>query len=248
MGDREGVGDRFQKETKYDPDALRRHDDHWEPKPEPFKTVEAPRDIVELPDPKVPERRDIWELLRRRRSRRVFDASRTIGLDELAALLWASQGVTAKRGEFLFRTAPSAGALYPIETYVHARAVDQLKPGIYHFRPHLFDLEFLRDRDYSGELVEALLRQSMVSRAQVTFIWTAIPARSRWKYRQRAYRYIYLDAGHLAQNLALGAESFGLGTCMIGAFFDDQVNAIVGVDGVEETAVYLAAVGWPATT
>jgi SagB-type dehydrogenase family enzyme len=68
--------------------------------------------------------------------------------------------------------------------------------------------------------------------------------RSRWKYRQRAYRYIYLDAGHMAQNLYLVAEAIGLGVCAIGAFFDDKVNSIIGVDGLEETAIYLATVGW----
>jgi len=160
---------------------------------------------------------------------------------EVAAL--AAQGVTAERGGHRLRTAPSAGALYPVETCLHARNVEGLGPGIYRFRPESFDLELLRDRACPAELTEAALGQGMAGRAAVTFIWSAVIARCRWKYRQRAYRYIYLDAGHIAQNLALAAEAYGLGCCMIGAFFDDRVNALIGVDGMDETALYLAAVG-----
>ncbi len=83
----------------------------------------------------------------------------------------------------------------------------------------------------------------MVADAQVCFIWTAVVERSKWKYRQRAYRYIYMDAGHIAQNLYLAATALGLGVCSIGAFYDDRVNALLGLDGIRETTVYLASVG-----
>jgi len=83
----------------------------------------------------------------------------------------------------------------------------------------------------------------MCAAAPAVFVWTAIVERSKWKYRQRAYRYIYLDAGHIAENLALTAVSLGLGTCQIAALFDDEVNSILGVDGVEETAVYMSVAG-----
>jgi SagB-type dehydrogenase family enzyme len=86
----------------------------------------------------------------------------------------------------------------------------------------------------------------MVADAQVVFLWTAVVARSEWKYRQRAYRYIYLDAGHIAQNLYLAGAAAGLGVCGVGAFFDDSVNALIGLDGAKETVLYLASVGWPA--
>jgi SagB-type dehydrogenase family enzyme len=160
-------------------------------------------------------------------------------------LLWATQGLTAKAGEWYFRAAPSAGALYPIETYVLARSVEGLEPGIYHFRPHAFDLEFIKRGDFAGLLADAALGQDMIRQAQATFIWTAIVARSMWKYRQRAFRYIYMDAGHIGQNLYLAGTAAGLGVCAVGAFFDDRVNDLIGLDGVEEISVYLAAVGWP---
>jgi len=81
-------------------------------------------------------------------------------------------------------------------------------------------------------------------KAQVTFLWSALVERAKWKYEQRAYRYIYLDAGHIAQNLYLAGEALDLGVCAIAAFFDDEVNRLIGLDGIEETILYMAAVGW----
>jgi SagB-type dehydrogenase family enzyme len=83
----------------------------------------------------------------------------------------------------------------------------------------------------------------MFIKAPVVLIWTAVFERSKWKYAQRAYRYVYLDAGHIAQNLALSATSIGLGSCQVGAFFDDEINQILGIDGTEESVIYLGVVG-----
>ncbi len=99
--------------------------------------------------------------------------------------------------------------------------------------------------DFSRDLTMDVLGQKMCITSSVTFIWTAIFSRSKWKYKERAYRYIYLDAGHIAQNLALSATSIGLGSCPIGAFYDDQVNQIIKVDGVAESSIYLSVVGYP---
>jgi len=242
---REKIGERFQQETKYDPDAMEGHTLDWSRQPEPFKDYKAPLAVIPLPEPDLTGDPHLWQLLARRRSRREYDAGRPLTTEKLSALLWATQGVTARYGEVLFRTAPSAGGLYPVETYLLVRMVEGLEPGIYHFRPHTFDLEFLKKGDLARDLAEAALGQTVVMAAQVTFIWTAIVERSRWKYRQRAYRYLYLDAGHIGENLYLAAGALGLGCCAIGAFYDDKVNAIIGIDGAEETAIYLATVGWP---
>jgi SagB-type dehydrogenase family enzyme len=185
----------------------------------------------------------LWKLLSTRRSRRDYKREDAISIETLSFLLWATQGITARYGETLFRAAPSAGGLFPIETYLNVRAVEGLGQGIYHFRPHKFDLEFLRKGDFATEIAAAALGQEVVADAQATFIWSAVVARSKWKYRQRAYRYIYLDAGHIAQNLYLAGEALGLGVCAIGAFYDDQANGIIGLDGVEETVIYMATVG-----
>ena len=241
---KEKIGERFQQETKYDPDAMEGHALDWSRQPKPYKNYEAPLAVIPLPEPDVQGDPNLWRLLYSRRSRREYDAGQPLTPEKLSALLWATQGVTARYGEVLFRTAPSAGGLYPVETYLLIRAVEGLEPGIYHFRPQTFDLEFLKKGDLARDLAEAALGQTMVMAAQVTFIWTAIVERSRWKYRQRAYRYIYLDAGHIGQNLYLAAGALGLGVCAIGAFYDDKANSIIGVDGVEETAIYMATVGW----
>lgn len=122
-------------------------------------------------------------------------------------------------------------------------SVEGLEQGIYHFRPRSFDLEFLKKGDYSNDLAIAALSQAMITRAQVTFIWTALFERSKWKYRQRAYRYIYMDSGHIAENLYLAGEALDLGVCTIGAFFDDMANSLIGIDGENESVIYMATVG-----
>ena len=163
----------------------------------------------------------------------------------MSFLLWASTGVQRSEHGYDFRTAPSAGALYPIETYIIINKGEGLEKGLYHYNIQSHALERLKVGDFGEEAAHAALEQEVCMEAPVVFIWTAIFERSKWKYRQRAYRYIYLDAGHIAQNLALSATSIGLGSCQIGAFFDEEINKIVGVEGIEESAIYLSAVGHP---
>ena len=212
--------------------------------PETFKEYPNPIARVSLPEPKAGGETNLWKLLLKRRSRRDYTVNKSLRLNDLSALLWATQGLTAQFGDTFFRTAPSAGGLYPVETYLSVRAVDGLEQGIYHFRPGDYDLEFLKRGDFSTQLTEAALQQIVVLGAQVTFIWSAIIARGSWKYNQRAYRYIYLDAGHIAQNLYLAGEGLGLGVCAVGAFYDDDVNRVMDFDGEEETVIYMATVGF----
>jgi SagB-type dehydrogenase family enzyme len=188
---------------------------------------------------------DLWEALRTRRSRRDF-TDEAITQESLFLLLWAAQGVTATDGPRALRTAPSAGAKYPIETYVCAAQVDDLQPGLYHWElPEERLAEVEARRDIAAAACRACLDQPMVAQAPATFIWTAAWGRSAEKYGDRALRYAYLDAGHVAENLALAAEALGLGACMIGAFFDDEMNDLVGVDGTGESVLYAACVGHP---
>ena len=238
------IGKQFQDETKYTPEILNGYMLDWKSIPEPFKEYKNPIAQVPLPEPKTSAAKaNLWKLLLNRRTCREYNAEASLKLNDLAALLWATQGLTAQFGDTFFRTAPSAGGLYPVETYLSVRAVDSLEQGIYHFRPGDFDLEFLKKGDFSQALSEAALQQTVVLGAQATLIWSGLIARGRWKYRQRAYRYVYLDAGHVAQNLYLAGEALGLGICAIGAFYDDDVNLIVNLDGTEETVIYMAAIG-----
>ena len=240
------IGERFHEETKYAAERMG-HGLDWQSMPAPYKNYPSPIGTIALPAAAQSQPANVWEVIGKRRSTRDFSPA-SLPLSLLSSLLWSTQGITAMAGEWYFRTAPSAGALYPIETYILARAVEGLDPGIYHFRPHAFDLEFIKSGDFAPLLADAALGQDMIREAQATFMWTAIVARSTWKYRQRAYRYIYMDAGHIGQNLYLAGTAAGLGVCAVGAFFDDQVNDLIGIDGVKEIALYLAAVGWPRTT
>jgi SagB-type dehydrogenase family enzyme len=121
--------------------------------------------------------------------------------------------------------------------------VEGLDPGVYFLNVTDFSLERKNKGDFSLPIAQAALDQDIAREAAVVFIWVAVIHRSRQKYRQRAYRYIYLDCGHIAQNLYLAATAMGLGCCGIAAFFDDEVNNLIEADGLEETAIYLATVG-----
>jgi SagB-type dehydrogenase family enzyme len=195
----------------------------------------------------VPTRKDgegIWQVMEHRRSKRDYGRE-SLSFDLLSQLVWATQGITAREGPYLFRTVPSAGALYPIETYLIVHRIERLNPGIYHLDVARSSLELLREGDFSREIVEAALNQSMAASAAVVLVWTAVIKRSSGKYGERASRYIYLDAGHIGQNLYLAATALKLGCCTIGAFYDDKVNQVIGVDGKEETAIYLGIIGKP---
>jgi SagB-type dehydrogenase family enzyme len=242
---KKGAGAVFQEETRYTAQKLQGHTLDWNKLPATYKSYDAPLARFVLPQPEISGDANVWQLLQRRRSKRAYEPDQLLTQPLLSALLWATQGLTAKQGNMYFRTAPSAGGLYPVETYLSVRAVEGLESGIYHFRPINADLELLKRGDYARALANAALGQEMVADAQVTFVWSAVLERSTWKYRERAYRYIYIDAGHIGQNLYLAAEALGLGSCTIGAFFDEDVNSLIGVDGINETVIYLGCVGLP---
>ncbi len=238
------IGRQFQNETKYTPERLAGHTLNFSNIPPTFKEYSNPILRVSLPEPRSKGETNVWKLLLRRRSRREYSTDKPLKLNDLSALLWATQGLTAQFGDTFFRTAPSAGALYPVETYLSVRDVEGLEEGIYHFRPGDYDLEFIKRGNFSAMLAEAALQQPIVSKAQATFIWSSIIARGKWKYNERAYRYVYIDAGHIAQNLYLAGEGLGLGVCAVGAFYDDEINKIMGFDGEDETIIYMATVGF----
>ena len=161
----------------------------------------------------------------------------------LSFLLWASTGIQRIEHGYEFRVAPSAGALYPIETYIVANSVEDIETGVYHYNIENHLLEEIKLGNFGDTLAHAALDQEMCADSSVVFIWTAVFGRSKWKYSQRAYRYIYLDARHIAQNLALAAASITCGSCEIGAFFDDEINSIMSIDGTEESTICLSVVG-----
>ncbi|MGI6376795.1 MAG: SagB/ThcOx family dehydrogenase [Anaerolineae bacterium] len=240
----QGVGEVFQRETGYSRGRLPQHALDWAHQPEPLKRYPgAPRLTLEAPQ--IRGGASLWQALHDRRSVRRYSAT-PLTLDELSRLCWAAQGVTERHGDHLKRTAPSAGALYPIETYVVINRVEGVEPGVYHYAMGAHALEQLKKGDYAEATARAGLDQDMLSDAAIVFVWSALFERSAWKYAQRAYRYVYLDAGHIAQNVALAAVGLGLGSCQVGALYDDEVNALIGVDGALESVLYMSAVGRPA--
>jgi SagB-type dehydrogenase family enzyme len=152
-------------------------------------------------------------------------------------------GLTRTFPQFAFRTTPSAGGLYPIETYSVINNVEGIKQGIYHYNIAEHSIECLKEGDFRKETSEGCLGQAMAYNSAVNFIWTAVIERSQWKYLQRCYRYIYMDCGHIGQNFYLIAEALGLGACTIGAIFDDELNNLLDIDGKTETAIYVGVVG-----
>ena len=237
-----GIGGRYQESTKYSRDSMKVFSAEVFERAEQYKQYPDAAQVLLRPLNKPAAGADFWDILTRRRSQRDF-TNAVLPLDDLALLISATQGLTGEESQNMFRAAPSAGALYPVETYVLVNRVETINPGIYHLNIPRQYLELVRPGNFSRALTSAALGQEMAGQSAAAFIWTAIPGRSKWKYHERAYRYIYMDAGHIGQNFCLAATALGLGSCTIGAFFDSEVNDIIGIDGEDETAIYLGVVG-----
>jgi len=210
----------------------------WGGRPAQYKTYPGAVRIA-LPDPHGYRGLSLEETIEARRSVRDY-AAEPLAPEDLSRLLHAAQGITDRRG---FRAAPSAGALYPIELYAVVNDVVGLEAGIYHYAVREHELELLHREDLSAAASRAGLGQTFLGQAGVCIILSAIFQRTRWRYRERTYRYVMLEAGHVAQNVYLAAASMGLGACAVGAFFDDEFDELLGLDGVEEAVLYTLSVG-----
>jgi len=211
----------------------------WGDRPASYKTY-SDTARVPLPEPDWAPPLTVGEALEDRRSKRNY-AARPLSRAQLSALLHAAQGITLER--LAFRAAPSAGALYPIELYPVIHAVEGLSRGIYHYAVREHALEYVRAGDFRGSVTRAGLYQGFLGDAGVCFVLSAVFQRTRWKYRERAYRYVLLEAGHVGQNIYLAATALGLGACAVGAFYDQQFNSLLGLDGTDEAVVYVISVG-----
>jgi SagB-type dehydrogenase family enzyme len=217
-----------------------------EPPPPVQKPAPAGASLIPLPPAEawqIPPC-DLATAIARRQSLRSFAAD-ALRLEELAFLLWSTQGVRARLHEAaVLRTVPSAGCRHPFETYLAVLNVDGLAPGIYRYLPldHALIFEGSPDR-LPARLVAAVRGQRFAADAAVTFIWTAIPGRTEWRYAEASCKVIALDAGHVCQNLYLACEAIGAGTCAIAAYQQELADELVGADGSDEFVVYLAPVG-----
>lgn len=203
------------------------------------ETVSAePNPTINLPAVRTAGAHSLERVLKQRRSVREF-GDVPLGLQDISQLLWAAQGVTDARG---YRTAPSAGALYPLEIRVAAGTVHGLKAGSYRYRPHGHQLEHRADGDRRRQLAQAAFGQSWVGEGAAVLIISAVYERTTRKYGERGVRYVHMEAGHAAQNVFLQATALGIDTVVVGAFDDDSVKRILRMEA-EEHPLYLMPLG-----
>lgn len=240
-----GTGNEFMKKTYY---RHLGHSDQMKGVSQPPLETEYDVDctVIDLPDPAAcnVEEITIREAIDNRKSVRHF-AGTPVTLPELSYLLWCTQGVKDSiPGSATFRTVPSAGARHAFETWLLVNNVEDLKPGLYRFLAIDHKLIAIDTADsVRDDIVTGCLGQEMTGECAVTFIWTSVVERMTWRYGERGYRYMHLDAGHVCQNLYLAAEAIQCGVCAIAAFDDDLMNRVLGIDGNEQFVIYIAVAG-----
>jgi SagB-type dehydrogenase family enzyme len=203
---------------------------------------------LELPRNFDLDNQSLADTLQKRRSIRAYNKG-PLSLNELSQLLFAANGITGQANDgkpFLYRTAPSGGSLYPLEIYMAVLRPTDFEPGLYHYTPRDHALELLSPGDHATAAIECCAAFShYVEGAAVIFFLNAIFERTLGKYGSRGYRYILLEAGHIAQNLYLAATALQLGALAVCGFVERNVEKLLDVDGIEESPVYVVAVGQP---
>ena len=188
---------------------------------------------MKLPEPRRKGGCSVEEALEKRRSERRF-TPQVLSWEQISQLLWAGQGAVGK-----YRTAPSAGALYPLEIYLVT------KEGVYHYKPEKHEVEQTFKGDVRPQLSQAALNEESIEEAPINIIVAAVYQRTERRYRERAARYVHFEVGHVAQNIHLQAVALGLGSFPIGAFYDEQVQKVLSLPKNEQP-LYIVPVGYPA--
>jgi SagB-type dehydrogenase family enzyme len=240
------IGEEFMRLTRYE-HSIRSDQQLGLPQPPLHRRHPLAGEAIPLPAVDgLPERPlDFHALVTARESVREY-ADASISLTDLSWLLWATQGVKGVYGNnyCTLRTVPSAGARHPFETYLAINRVETLETGLYQYLPLDHSVAPVGvEEGIARRMSAACLGQQMPLTCAASFIWTAIPYRSTWRYGQRGYRYMHLDAGHVCQNLYLVAGAIGCGCCAIGAFDDDAMAEALLIDPADEFVIYLATVG-----
>ena len=238
------IGTEFMEKTKFQ--YLGRSDQSNNlPQPPLEAEYDFSRPVIVLPRPENIKIKsiDLRRAIEGRRSIRNY-SQEPLTIEELSYLLWVTQGVVHVTPGATFRNVPSAGARHAIETYLLINNVSGIANGLYRFLPIDHKLvEINTDPSMANKVMEGCLDQDFIRKSAVTFIWAADAYRMKWRYGERGYRYLHLDAGHACQNLYLGASSVDCGVCAIAAFLDDQMNEILGLDGVKQFLIYVATLG-----
>ena len=240
------IGRNFMEATKYK--NLGESDQVKELPQPPLAKAPLPTDkTIPLPDPKTLDipRIDLLKAINERKSMRKYSHT-PLSLDELTFLLWTTQGVKQVISRpATVRTVPSAGSRHPFETYILVNNVEGLKPGVYRYAAieHVLVEVDTETEGLADKFTAACYGQPFVGSSAVTFIWAADAYRTEWRYGERGYRYMHLDAGHVCQNLYLAVEPIDAGACGIAAFYDDVINQLLHLDGINDFVVYVCTVG-----
>ena len=242
MGSSNESGRSFLKSGDWDQWARTKTDQRNKvPMPPQQKQIPEGVALIDLPNPDTLtcgscSLREV--LAKRRSSRGAKDVPLTLA--HLSYLLWATQGISGNNP--MRRTSPSAGARHPFETYLYIRLVEGLPEGLYRYLPLSHQLLALSTPGECERLLaQAACNQPFVSGGAATFIWTAIPYRTEWRYDTLSHKVIAIDAGHVCQNLYLAATAIDFGVCAIGAYDQQKMDQLIGVDGQDEFVVYLAS-------
>ncbi len=184
------------------------------------------------------------EAIKNRRSHRHYK-NIPLSLEELSFLLWATQGIRLiTQNGTAFRTVPSAGCRHAFETYLCVINVDGLEKGLYRYLPLTHKLLLISlNENISEEIIRTTFNQNFTGKGAVTFVWTTIPYRMEWRYNLASHKVIAVDVGHVCQNLYLACSAVGCGACAVGAYHQEMIDELIGVDGEEEFTIYLATVG-----
>ena len=208
--------------------------------------------VTESMDPRA----NLFKCMVNRESRRSYTGE-PLSLDEMAFLLWCTQGVKrvipgyrrfTKDGKQQMRVVPSGGARNVYETYLAVLRVEGLESGIWRYRPIEHELTHVATKPGLGNVLAELCsnpgqQQHYVTSASVLFMWTCVPYRGEWRYKHSAHKNMLIDLGHICQNLYLGVEAIGCGCCAIGGYRQSEADALLGVDGEDEFTTLCAAVG-----
>ena len=194
--------------------------------------------VIKLPNPHLKGTLAVEQAMRRRRSTRQFP-KKPVSLEHLSQIMWAAQGVTGAYNE---RTAPSAGSTFPLEMYVAAEKVTDLPPGVYKYKSRAHELVRVATGNMLAGLSDAAIQQKCVSRCAVAIVLTAVFERTTGEYGERGRQYVYIEVGHVGQNIHLQATALGLGTVAIGAFEDHAVSSLLGLPR-NEHPLYIMPLG-----
>lgn len=194
--------------------------------------------MIILPKPDYHGETSVESALKARSSIRNYTTD-SLTLEQVSQLLWAAQGLIGKSYQ---RTAPSAGALYPVEVYIVAGNTQGLEPGVYHYHPKEHGLSLILEGDLRSELATAALGQNAITDGAMSIVVAGVYERTASKYGSRSRRYVHLEAGHISQNIYLQATALKLGTVAIGAFHDDRVKRVLDMED-KETPLYIMPIG-----